>query len=148
MHAIELLKADHRRVNDLFNLIELETELPKRRNIFKEITSELELHMHIEELVLYAFFSKQKGFGNKVEHSYDEHQEVKSLLLEIQVQSNENEFDNLVGELVKSVRHHVREEENDLFPKMETILSTQEWETLGQKLQEAKQTPIDSSVVA
>jgi hemerythrin superfamily protein len=148
MNGLELLKADHRHVNDLFDLVERETALNKRRDIFNEITVELNLHMSIEEKVLYPYFAEKEGFREEIEHSYDEHQEAKSVLLEIQATHHENRFDNLIGELVKAVRHHIKTEENEIFPKMTGILTFEELEILGQKLQEEKQKPPEETLAA
>jgi hemerythrin superfamily protein len=139
MNGLELLKMDHRRVNELFNLVELETDLEKRKSIFREIKFELETHMYIEEMVLYPFFAEKEKFKDKIEHSFDEHQEAKSVLEEISFQSDENKFDNLIGELVKVVRYHLKTEEKETFPEMQSFLNSDELEILGMKLQEAKQ---------
>jgi hemerythrin superfamily protein len=148
MNGLELLKIDHKRVNELFNQIESESELPKRKEYFNEIRKELDLHAHIEEKVLYPFFLVREDFKDLIEHALDEHQEAKTLLLEIGQTSDENDFDNRVGELVKGVRHHVKEEEEKLFPKITRTLSNEELEILGQKLEEAKQTPVEDTLVA
>ena len=148
MNGLELRKNDHQRVNELFNQIESEPEHAKKKEFFIEIRSELELHAHIEEKVLYPFFLVREGFRDLVEHALDEHQEAKTLLQEIARTSDENEFDNRIGELVKGVRHHVKEEEGKLFPKISAILSSQELEIIGKSLEEAKQTPIEDTLAA
>ena len=148
MNGLELLKIDHKRVNDLFNQIEGESEYPKQKQLFKEISSELELHAHIEEKVLYPFFLIQEGFTELVEHALDEHQEVKTLLREMNQTSSQNEFDNQIGELIKEVRHHVKTEEEKLFPKIIEVLSQDEMDTLGEKLEAAKHTPVEDTLAA
>ena len=148
MDGLELLKTEHQRVDELFNEIESESDISKKKNLYKEINSELTMHAHIEEKVLYPYFSDKEDFKRIVEDAFDEHQEAKSLLQEIDQTNEENKFDNLIGELVKLVRHHVKDEEAKFFPKIRKVLKNEELEVLGDKLQAAKQTPIDNTLAA
>lgn len=59
-----------------------------------------------------------------------------------------NEFDNRIGELVKEVRHHMKEEEEKVFPKITKVFSTHELEIVGKQLEEAKQTTLESTIAA
>jgi len=139
MNALDLLKEDHQRVSALFDQIEQASEMVDRRRVFERVRRELETHAHIEETVFYPFFQNKSEFRDLIEEAYEEHQEVKALLDEIEESADPEDFEDKIDELIDSVQHHVDEEENELFPRIETELDSQELEELGAKLEEAKQ---------
>lgn len=144
MNAIELLKSDHRRVKNLFDQVEQSDSWSDKKRAFKIIKHELELHMMVEEQVLYPMFQARAEFKDQVDEAFEEHQEAKSLLLDIEKNGeNENEFENLFEELVEAVEHHVHEEEEELFLKIQKTLSSEELVEIGLKLEDAKKA-IDS----
>lgn len=139
MNAIELLKRDHRRVEEFFAQAESATSPTERKRLFKEICTELEIHMYAEEAVIYPYLSKEPGFEQLIEDAFDEHQEAKSLLQEIAATTSDNEIDNKISELNDAVAHHVKDEEAELFPKMEKHLTETQLNTLSDQLLIAKQ---------
>lgn len=138
MNAIELLKKDHQIVENLFRLCEVAESAEQKRHIFQKIRAELETHTEIEEVVLYPFFQDKPGFKDMITEALDEHMEAKSVLETITRSTTDNEMDNKLDELIEAVRHHVKEEENELFPKIQKTLSNDELDALGRKLQDAK----------
>jgi len=140
INAIELLKADHERVKSLFAHIETVKSFEEKRRVFHMIKQELDVHAYIEETVLYPMFRVRPEFKGLIEEAYDEHQDAKTLLLEISSSQNRdrNDFENRVDELIDSVEHHVEEEENELFPKIKKVLSDDELLQIGTKLIDAK----------
>ncbi len=139
MNALELLKEDHQRVSALFDQIEQASEMADRRRAFEKVRRALESHSHIEEIVFYPFFQNKSEFRDLIEEAYEEHQEMKVLLDEIEECTDPDDFEDKIDELIDSVQHHVDEEENELFPRIETDFDSQELEELGAKLEEAKQ---------
>lgn len=138
MNAIELLKSDHRTVQALFEQEEPVVDSSERQVIFEKIKQEFLIHSEIEETIFYPFFSEDDRLRGLVEGFFDDHQEVKDLLSELDSIRNTEEFDERFGELVESVNAHIEEEENELFPKIQTSCNSEELERIGDKLQEAK----------
>lgn len=137
-NALELLKADHERINLLFDQIEVASHETEARDIFDKIYDELEIHALIEEAVFYPAFNEFIEFEDIIEESYGEHQDVKDLLAEIDETDDYDDFMKLIGELTEDVQFHVELEEQDLFPMVRTVLDDQALEKLGFKMNEEK----------
>lgn len=138
MNAIELLKTDHERVNDLFTRLDEAIEIREKRAIFGELRNELEIHSYIEETVFYPVFSEKEGFVDLIEEAYDEHQEIKDMLGEIEAAGSDEDFEDMIDELHECVQGHVEEEESELFPKVTGAVSAEELNRLGDQLQAAR----------
>jgi hemerythrin-like domain-containing protein len=134
MDAFELLKADHKKVAELFDL--LETASGKRKlDVFKRIKSELEVHTHIEETIFYPALEKPEETHDLTLEAYEEHNVVKTLLAELSgARSATNEWQAKAKVLRENVEHHVDEEENELFDKANDALSHEEIEALGGRM--------------
>ena len=134
MDAFELLKADHKKVAELFDL--LETASDKRKlDVFKQIKSELEVHTHIEETIFYPALEKPAETHDLTLEAYEEHNVVKALLAELSgATSATDEWQAKAKVLRENVEHHVDEEENELFDKADDALSDEEIEALGERM--------------
>jgi len=108
--AIALLKADHRKVEELFE--QFETATPKKRPVIAlEICTELMIHTIIEEELFYPAL-KNKVDADILEEAYVEHDGAKMLVAQIANGSTEDEFyEAKVSVVSEEIRHHVREEE-------------------------------------
>src|SRR5688572_32322683 len=82
MDAFSLLKADHRKVEDLFQRLEAARGNAKLR-VFEQIKTELELHTHIEEKIFYPALEKPEQTHDLTLEAYEEHAVVKNLLKEL-----------------------------------------------------------------
>lgn len=138
MNALEFLKADHQRVNELFDEMDTVEEFEQKKGLFQTIKNELDVHSYLEETSFYPLFAEREGFEELIDDSLNDHQEVKSLLEEIDTVESEEDFDDRIQELQESVQSHVEEEENELFPKIELVMTEDELEELGIQLDEAK----------
>jgi hemerythrin-like domain-containing protein len=139
MNALELLKADHKKVASLFDRVK-ETESEKEHlKLFEQIKSELEVHTHIEETILYPTLRQYEELKELVLEAFEEHKQVKTLIREIEglVEGSER-LDAKLTVMGENVEHHVEEEENEMFPKVEKLMSREELEELGAQLQAAK----------
>jgi hemerythrin superfamily protein len=142
MNAITMLKDDHKTVNGLFR--RFERAGPKahnaKRDVVDRIIEELSVHAAIEELVFYpAVRAEVPRAEDMTLEALEEHHIVKWTLSELQTMDPHDErFEAKVTVLIESVRHHVEEEESDLFPKVRAALSTGRLEQLGEQLAEAK----------
>jgi hypothetical protein len=109
--AIALLKADHRKVEDLFEKFESAKGAEKKRRLAKEICTELTVHAMIEEEI---FYPACKGAVEEelLGEAYVEHDGAKVLIAEIEAGDPKEEFyDAKVKVLSEQIEHHVKEEE-------------------------------------
>jgi hemerythrin superfamily protein len=138
MNALDMLKADHERVAELFDQLEVTQDDAERRRIFVQIQQELELHTYIEESVFYPDFSEKEGFRDLIAGAYDEHQEMKDLIQVIEQTTDGTEWDHRVEELMICVEQHVADEEDELFPRIEKAFDTVQLMQLGARLDECR----------
>ena len=139
MDAFSLLKADHRKVEDLFSQLESASGQAKVR-VFEQIKMELELHTHIEETIFYPALEKPKQTHELTMEAYEEHNVVKTLLQEMsRARTPNEEWEAKAKVLQENVEHHVEEEEGELFVKAEAALSEEDLETLGEQMESEKE---------
>ena len=140
MDALEILKEDHARVSRLFDQFRSLGESDDLRPLFSQIRSELEIHTHIEETVFYPTFNRYDDIKPMIDEAFGEHAEVKSLLQEIgRIRGPDSKLlRGKMDTLMTNVEHHVREEEDELFPKVREVMKGPERERLGRHLQAAR----------
>jgi len=109
--AIALLKADHRKVEDLFEKFESAKSADKKAQLAEQICTELTVHTMIEEEIFYPACQGQIE-DDTLEEAYVEHDGAKLLIAEIEAGSpNDTYFDAKVKVLSEQIKHHVHEEE-------------------------------------
>src|ERR1044072_6488137 len=139
MDPFELLKADHRKVEELFT--EWESASGKQKlQVFGQIRMELELHTHIEEKIFYPALEEPEETHDLALEAYEEHAVVKDLLKQLGKAKNaDDEWEAQAKVLQENVEHHVEEEENELLAKAESALGEQELEELGDRMAAEKE---------
>lgn len=142
MDAITLLKSDHQAVKRLFRTFEQagERAAVTRARTAKAIVRALSQHAAIEEQVFYPAVRRDVAdLAEDVLESLEEHHVVKWLCSEIEKLTTDDErFTAKVSVLIESVRHHIREEEQTLFPAVRQALSRKRLAELGEMLEKAK----------
>lgn len=109
--AIALLKADHRKVEDLFEQFEGASSDSSKQKIALEICTELKVHTMIEEEIFYPAF-RGKIEDDTLDEAYVEHDGAKVLVNDIEAGSPSDDFyDAKVKVLSEEIKHHVHEEE-------------------------------------
>ena len=139
--AIELLRADHDKVRNLFAQYEAANDRQTKRELAEEAFVELEIHSQLEENVFYPALEEETDEEGKklLAESLKEHQMVTNLIQELRkLDPDDQMFDAKFHELMENVEHHVEEEENDMFPKAEEQLEG-EMEELIEEMKELKQ---------
>lgn len=138
--ATALLRADHKLVDGLFEEYENTTSVSKKRALVQQICQELIVHTQIEEEIFYPVVKKALKDHDLVPEATVEHETLKSLisqLLDENIADDKEMYDAKVKVLSEYVKHHVKEEQNELFPKVkETKLDLQE---LGAQMQQRKE---------
>jgi hemerythrin superfamily protein len=105
--AIALLKADHRKVEDLFETFEKATSASRKRALAQEICAELKVHTLIEEEIFYPAF---RGLieDHTLDEAYVEHDGAKVLINDIEAGSpNDDLYDAKVKVISEEIKHHV-----------------------------------------
>jgi hemerythrin superfamily protein len=139
MDALEVLKRDHQKVSGLFQELRYSSDPGQRKNLFNKIDTELEIHAHIEETVFYPAIEDQEELKEIVAEALQEHEEVKTLLEELEaIGAESHEFGSKIQQLMECVEHHVAEEEGEMFSKIREFFAEDELEELGKDLESAK----------
>lgn len=130
MDAIKLLKKQHREVDALFSQFEKARGKTKKRAVFEQIADALAIHARIEERHLYPDV-RARATADELAEAYDEHLGIKQLILQAMAAMKDPGFDGHVAALKGAVEHHVEEEEDELFPKIEKLLDKETLEAIG-----------------
>ncbi|HYD93213.1 MAG TPA: hemerythrin domain-containing protein [Candidatus Paceibacterota bacterium] len=141
--AIDIIKHDHRKVEELFKEYEElgETAHTQKRMIADTIISELETHAEMEELYCYPRFKEALADEDEslVEEATAEHDVAKSIIAELKTLEPEDpQFDAKVKVLKENIEHHVKEEEHDLLPKAKKKLEDDTLEEMAEQMMEFK----------
>ncbi|MEP7298263.1 MAG: hemerythrin domain-containing protein [Burkholderiales bacterium] len=116
--AIALLKADHKKVSGLFDEFEKTRAASKKKAIVAEICTELTVHTTIEEEIFYPAVKAALKDHELVPEANVEHGSVKDLIAQVQgVEPDGEMYDARVKVMGEFVKHHVKEEQNEMFPK-------------------------------
>ena len=112
-----LLKKDHDTVKDLFDRFEKAESLPAKKKIVGQALTELKVHAVLEEELFYPAVRKPVG-KDLMNEADEEHHVAKVLIAELdQMDGREVHYDAKFTVLAENVRHHIKEEENEVFPK-------------------------------
>jgi len=139
--ALELLMSDHRKVEDLFEQFEQEKDSDEgtRREIAQQICAELTIHAQVEEELFYPWLREQLEDDDMemVEEAQVEHNTAKDLIAQIEGATDIDEVYNAkVKVLSEYIKHHVQEEENEIFPEVRD--QQEELDELGQEMSARK----------
>ena len=142
MDAITLLKADHKKVSQLFRDFKKAemAERPDRSKIVKKVIEELSVHAAIQEKVFYpAVREEVPDLEDDILESLEEHHVMKWTLAELDaIDVDDERYDAKVSVLIEQVRHHVKEEEEVWFPKVREQMGRKRLGELGARLEQAK----------
>jgi len=134
MDAIELLETQHGDIDALFARLDHGGGGNARQKLFDDLADLLAIHSSIEELHFYPAVKAAKTEEN-VEHSLDEHLDIKrKLSLCMATSISSDKFLERLRALKEDVQHHVKEEREELFPKVRKIFDADQLEALGQEM--------------
>lgn len=140
MEIIELLTKDHREVDELFRRYHLSDRPETIEEITRQVVHELAVHAAVEELFVYPLIRATVDEGSELaDHAIEEHQEAKRHLADLEkLEAGSAEHGKAMEELIETIRHHVEEEENEVFAKLEQATSQTVRTNLGAIVQESK----------
>ena len=131
MNAIDLLKSQHREVEELFAEFEKARQASKKAALAQTICDKLAVHASIEEQHFYPAVKNKKTEDILLE-SLEEHLAAKRLIKDLlDLSPSDETFEAKVTVLKEEIEHHVKEEEHELFPKVKKILASEDLEELA-----------------
>jgi len=136
--AIDLLKQDHRKVEALFKKFKAADNSRTKLALAKEICEELDTHAKVEEKLFYPTAKRDAPEStDDVNEGIVEHEGIKRLVKQIPTMSVSDElFESRMTVLEEYVKHHVKEEESTMFPKV--VEGDVDLKVLGEKLEAEK----------
>ena len=136
MNPVEMLKADHQKVKQLFSQFESAGE-EQKPDIFKQIMKELQVHTKIEEEIFYPAVKKLES--EMAAEAEEEHNIVDWIMGQMKkLKPDDERYDAKFTTLKENVEHHIEEEEKEMFPKAQEKLGSQ-MQSLGQQMMERKE---------
>lgn len=140
MNVIQLLTNDHREVDDLFEATARTDGTGSIKDLTDKIVHELSVHAAVEEQFVYPFLRAKVDNGDDMaDESIDEHKQAKRLLSDLESQQpGSTEHRQTLSQLIAAVRHHVEEEENEMFPALRQAADDDTLERLGSVVEKAK----------
>lgn len=140
--AIVLLKEDHQEVKKLFREFERagENAHARKSRLVAKMIELLTVHTYIENEIMYPEVRKLvPELEDDILESYEEHHVADVLCMELFVMSPDSDrFDAKATVLIENVEHHIKEEEDEWFPKVRAALGRKELQDLGARMLEAK----------
>ena len=138
MNALTLLTQDHKLVQELFDKFEKTRSEEKKAELATQIVSELKVHAQIEEEIFYPAAREAIKDTDLLDEATVEHQSAKDLIAQIEGEGPEGElFEAKVKVLGEYIKHHVKEEQNELFPEVRKAKDL-DLNALGEQLQARK----------
>ena len=124
--AITLLKADHEKISELFKTYTSTRDRAMKQRIAQQVFLELAIHAQLEEELFYPAFADAADEAGKilVENSLQDHQMIKDMIEELR-ELHDEEFDAKFYELMEDLQIHVLEEEAEMFPQAEAMLTAE-----------------------
>jgi hypothetical protein len=136
-HAIAIILKDHDKVKELFDQFESAETSAQREKIIIAAITELKIHAAIEEEIFYPTVRKHVG-KDLMNEADEEHHVARVLIAELDATGRENDHrDAKFKVLAESVRHHIKEEENEVLPKARELKI--DFEALGREILDRKE---------
>lgn len=136
--ALVLLRKDHDKVKGLFEEFEKAENLRRKKKIVADAIKELKIHATIEEEIFYPTLRSKKVDKDLLNEADEEHHVAKLLIAELdQMDGSEEHWEAKFTVLSENIKHHIKEEEGEIFPKARNI--DVDFVILGKKLQARKE---------
>jgi hemerythrin superfamily protein len=135
--ALRMLKDDHQRVQQLFERFERTRGDAQKERVAGTICDELKVHAQLEEELFYPAVREAIPDSDLMNEAEVEHASAKELIAQIEDSSPSDErYEALVTVLGEYIKHHVKEEETEMFKKVRQ--SDLDLAALGEEMRERK----------
>ena len=131
--AVSMLKRDHREVDALFMAFEEAKTSRQKQSIAKRFCQALTVHAAIEEQIFYPAASRALDDDFMIDEARVEHMHLKELVSQIEAMTPSDAlFEAKCHVLQEYVRHHVKEEEREMFPQLRA--TNMDMDAIGEKM--------------
>ena len=128
----QMLETQHREVEAIFK--KLENGKGQTPELLKQLANNLAAHMAIEQNIYYPAVKKLKS--DLISESYEEHSLAELGLKRLLSTRSTNEaFEARVTACKELIKHHVEEEEKELFPVVDRRMKAEELDALAEEMQ-------------
>src|SRR5918998_1499856 len=142
--VIEVLEHDHREVEEMFAELEslrgasTEEAMTRRKLVTEQVTIELVRHSVAEEVLVYPEVDK-KVSAEEADHARQEHAEAEETLQRLEkLDADDPTFDDELATLMAEIRHHIEDEEGEMFAHMRQVIDADELRKLGARVEAFK----------
>jgi hypothetical protein len=138
---MEMLMEDHKKVQKMFKQFEKlhkqDGDEQSKREIAEQCCMELKVHAEVEEQIFYPAAREALEEQDLVEEALVEHNSAKDLIAKLEsMDGSEESYDATLMVLGEYVNHHIKEEEEQMFPKVKR--AKLDWEALAEQMEERK----------
>jgi hemerythrin-like domain-containing protein len=142
--VIEILEQDHREVETMFAELEslrgasTEDSRSRRKDLAEQVTIELVRHSVAEEVLVYPKV-EDKVSAEEAEHARQEHAEAEETMQRLEkLDADDPAFDDELATLMAEIRHHIEDEEGEMFAHMRQVIDAEELHKLGAQVEAFK----------
>lgn len=136
--ALSILKKDHGKVQKIFQDFDKAQDEATKQKLVETACNELTIHAQVEEEIFYPAARQALGDGKLLDEASVEHESAAQLINKLQeMQPGQSKYEAVFTVLGEYVNHHIKEEEDELFPKIKK--SDLDLEALGQQIMERKE---------
>jgi hypothetical protein len=142
--VIEVLEHDHREVEEMFAELEslrgasTEETRSRRKALTEQVTIELVRHSVAEEVLVYPQV-EEKISAEEADHAREEHAEAEETLHRLEkLDASDPAFDDELATLMGEIRHHISDEESEMFTHMRQVIDPDELRKLGARVEAFK----------
>ena len=142
--VIEVLEHDHREVEQMFAELEslrgasTEEAKSRRKALTDQVTIELVRHSVAEEVLVYPHVEDEVS-AEEAEHARKEHAEAEETLKRLEkLDPDDPAFEHELATLIAEIRHHIEDEEGQMFAHMRQVIDSDELEKLGGRVEAFK----------
>jgi hemerythrin superfamily protein len=134
----DMLREDHKKVKGLFEEFEQSTDAKAKQRIVETALTELDVHSTLEETLIYPAIRDEIDDDDLMDEALEEHHVVHALIGELKkMKPSDDRYDAKFTVLAENVRHHIKEEESEMFPKAEDCEI--DWEALYSQVMKRKE---------
>lgn len=139
MNSLTLLRKDHKEVKDLLKQSS-DADATQKQKLFEQIKSELQVHEAIEEEIFYPALKEHPKTKELTLEAYEEHHVVDQVISELDALSPDDEtWDAKFSVMEENLKHHINEEEREMFEQAQKVFSDEELEQLGDRMLRRKE---------
>ncbi len=142
--VIEVLTHDHREMEEMFQELErlrgasTDEAKSRRKDLVEQVTIEIARHSVAEEVLVYPQVAS-KISKDEAQHAREEHAEAEETLAKLEkLEPDDPSFDEEVETLMREIRHHIEEEEGEMFAHMRQVIEPEELRRLGARVEAFK----------